>query len=87
MLKEANQDQRAELVRLVQWSQAALLWALSPDDLLCGHKQEPPEVTERLRVTRIRYYKLQLLSLAARAVWLSAGTGVHPKLAGAQSSP
>ncbi len=56
---------RANLIRLMIWSPSALFWALMPDEMLCGHKDVPLTVLEKLRPDHARFYKLQLLRLAA----------------------
>jgi Restriction endonuclease len=57
-------DLRAELTQLMTWSPRALLWALGPDDLLCGHRREVPAVEELMTRVHVKYYRTQLLTYA-----------------------
>ena len=55
---------RPALVQLMRWSPTGLLWALTPDEMLCGHRGKLPQVDEFLVHDHARYYRLQMLSFA-----------------------
>jgi hypothetical protein len=55
---------RVGLIQLMKWSPTGLLWALSPDDMLCGHRREVPAVEEQMMRVHVKYYRTQLLAFA-----------------------
>ncbi len=55
---------RPPLVQLMKWSPSGLLWALSPDEILCGHRGKSPQADEFLAPDHARYYRIQMLSFA-----------------------
>lgn len=67
---------RAGLVQMMKWSPEGLLWALTPDELLCGHRREAPEVQEVMTRTHVRYYRAQLLSFAIQAFRTAGHSGI-----------
>ena len=55
---------RSELVKLMKWSPTGLLWALSPDEILCGHRGKSLDADKFLAPDHARYYRAQMLSFA-----------------------
>ncbi len=60
-----EQDARAKAVLLMRWSPSALMWALTPDPILCGQRGKNPQLDERMLPEHARYYLLQIVNLAA----------------------
>jgi hypothetical protein len=61
VIEEAD---RPPIVQLMKWSPTALLWALNPDEVLCGHRGKVPQVDEMMVPNHARYYRIQMLNLA-----------------------
>ncbi len=55
---------RSAIVQLMKWSPTGLLWSLSKDEVLCGHRGKLPQVDEILAPDHARYYRLQMLGFA-----------------------
>lgn len=65
---------RAGLIQLMKWSPTGLLWALNPDEMLCGHRGKAPAVEELMTRVHVKYYRTQLLAFAIedfRGPWFS----------------
>ncbi len=62
-LRIAESD-RAALVILMKWSPRGLLWALSRDEMLCGHRGKSPELDALLAPMHAQYFRAQMLGFA-----------------------
>jgi hypothetical protein len=59
-----EEAEKPDLVKLMKWSPTGLLWALNPDEVLCGHRRKTHELDTILVPDHIRYYRLQMLGFA-----------------------
>jgi Restriction endonuclease len=59
-------SEKAKILSLLTWSPTALLWALTPDEVLCGRRNDSAEMRQRMQPEHARYYEVQIMQHAAQ---------------------